>query len=224
MAWEAWDWAIASGEYWFTAIDSLWASTCAIFFETVVIFAKLNENFPSASRPGSSSAVSASSQSLFTGKPFMGRDVRETGAGPGGRQTNCCRRLCSTSGRRHRPPGRRPSQAVDRARRRRTGSWTELSACGRAMGNAQACANPAVQSLRTIRPESVDSSRKQTAHANHLFQTLVQKCAPVPFLDPGPQPHAPHHVLRPSLLPSESTVRAGARTAPEGRPPLPRPT
>lgn len=75
MDWEAADWATANGESWFTAIDSLCASTCAIFFETVVVLKKLNENLPRASRLGSSSAVSASSQSLFIGKPFVKEGV-----------------------------------------------------------------------------------------------------------------------------------------------------
>jgi len=102
------------------------------------------------------------------------------------------------------------------ARRRRTDPVRELSP--RAAGP---CANPAVRSLRTIRPESVDGSRRGTVNANRLYPTSVQKRAPVPILTPEPQPPAPHCALRPPLPPGQRRC-AGARTAP-ARPAAPMP-
>lgn len=83
--------------------------------------------------------------------------------------------------------------------------------------------NPAVRSLWTIRPESVDGSGRRRGSANRLYPTSVQKRVPVPFHASGAQPRTPSDALRPPL-PSRPTACTGTRTAPGGgAPPEPSP-
>ncbi len=69
-------------------------------------------------------------------------------------------------------------------------------------GNQQPRTNPAVQSLRTLRPEVLDGSRSGGRNANHLYATCVHKRTAVHFrITTGPTAPAlppPTHRTRPA--------------------------